>query len=178
VLPFNKQVINVKQKILLYLYLIIVLIALIAMIVSSVNYAEMYRAISNFRVIVKDFYYNIDFVNKILQIDMNITLIHNSSFSGFTTHSLIFSLYYNNVSEPLAEGTIWLEKKPLAPYSNITENRELNINTQTEQVAEEFVNSYQQGEDISWTFSSTVRVFVFESDFPIEINPPPFSFSK
>jgi hypothetical protein len=148
------------------------------MIVSSANYAELYTGISNFKVTVKDFYYNVDFINKTLKIQMNITLIHNSSFSGFSLHSLILRLYYNNVSDALTEGTIWLERKPLAPHSNITENYEVKINTQTEQTAKEFVNLYQQGEDISWTFSSTVRVLIFESDFPIDINPTPFSFRK
>jgi len=148
------------------------------MIVASANYAELYKGISNFRVTVENFYYNVDFANRTLTMQMNLKLIHNSSFSGFSLHSVILRFYYNDVSEPLTQGTISFERKPLPPYSNITVNYEVKVNAQTEQIAKEFIDNYQQGEEIYWTFSSIVRVFIFQNDFPTDINPPPFSFSK
>lgn len=169
--------ISLKQKALTYVYFVPVLVALVAMLISSANYAELYNAINKFRVTISDFDCNIDQVNDIIEIVMNVTLVHNSSFSGFSLHSLIFELHYNNTAIPLLETVIWFDKEAVAPFSNTTKRYDTDVYAQNEPTAQEFLDFCQQSEEIFWTFSSIIRVYVFEGDSIVEITPPLFSFS-
>lgn len=161
----------------MYAYLIAVLVALAALLISSANYAELYNAINKFKVMINDFNCNINEISGIINIKMNITLVHNSSFSGFYLHSMIFELRYNSTSTPLLKTTIWFNRESVAPFSNITEEYDTDVYIQNEPAAQEFLDFSEQSEDIYWTFSGIARLYIFGGDSPAEIVPPSFSFS-
>lgn len=161
----------------MYVYIIVVFVALVALLISSTNYAELYNGIDKFRVVIDDFNCSIDEISGIINIEMNMTFIHNSSFSGFSLHSMIFELRYNSTSTPLLKTTVWFNREGVAPFSNITKEYDTDIYIQNDPVAQEFQDFSQQSEDISWTFSSLLRLYIFGGDSPGEITPPSFSFS-
>lgn len=157
-----------RYKVFILIFCILFILSVSTLVFATVNYLEFYVALNNLYLRVDNFDYEIFELDgkKIVCVNGNLTLIHNSSYNGLTLESVYVSMFLEGESEPFFERRFWLDGQSLTPFSFVSliiKNQNLTGNSGG------FIQLKGQGENVDLTVKTCVFIYVFGGPFATKV---------
>jgi len=157
-----------RYKVFVSVFCVAFVLSVSTLVFATVNYLEFYVALNNLYLRVDSFDYEIFELGgrKIVCVNGNLTLIHNSSYNGLVLESVYVSMFLEGESQPFFERRFWLDGESLPPFSSVflvVKNQNLTDNI------EGFVQLKEQGESVDLTVKTCVFIYVFGGPFATKV---------